>query len=90
MGKQRVQVKHVDGTIKNIVLNPAKFCTIAKVNLLLITALLSQGSIFAKDTKNNIVALINSEKVSMDKQIKTRDSWVLSIDVFADMSCNLL
>ena len=72
LGKKWSQVKHVDGTIKNVVLYTVKFCTAAKVNLLPITALLLQGSIMAKDMKNNIVVSINSKKVYMDQGVNMR------------------
>ena len=81
---KKVQVKQVDRTIKNVVLYCVEFSTALKKSLLLITPLLSQGSIPAKDRKNNIVVLITSKKVCICQRIKTRDGWVSGIDISTD------
>ena len=48
----KIQIKEVDRTTKNVILQPIKFCdNDVKGNLLSITALLSQGFITAKDSK---------------------------------------
>ena len=30
LGKKKVQIKHMDGTTKNVILQPVKFCASAK------------------------------------------------------------
>ena len=61
LGKKILHIKN-GGKTKNVVIQPVKFCASAKVNLLSITALLSQGSIFTKELKNNILLSIENEK----------------------------
>ena len=58
LGMKKSQIKQVDGTT----INHAS----AKVNLLSITALLSQGFVITKDKRNNIMVSINDKKVIMD------------------------
>ena len=66
-----VQMEQVDGSRKNIVLQLDKFRIMARVNLLSFTGLLSQEAILAKDMKNDIVALINGNKIFMERRIRT-------------------
>ena len=79
----------MDGTTKSVILHPVKFCASAKINLLLIAALLSQGSILAIDSKNNIVVSIDNQKVSMGRWIKAQDGGVSGVDIHADTGCTV-
>ena len=45
-----VQINQADGTTNNVIVQPVKFCASAKANPLSITTLLSQDSIFMKDS----------------------------------------
>ena len=64
-GKKKAQIKQVYGATKMSSFNMLTFAR-GKVYLLLITALLSQGSILTNDSKNNIFMSIDNEKVNMD------------------------
>ena len=87
LGKNKVQTKQVDGTTKTVILQSLKFCANSKVNFLSITALLSQGSILAKDLKNIILVAINNKNVIIYRQSRTHYYWVFSFDIFAGTGC---
>ena len=63
LGMKKIQIKEVDRATKNFALQPIKCCASGKVNLLLTTALLSQGSFITKDLKNNVVVSLNNKNL---------------------------
>ena len=82
VGKKKVQIQQVDRTTKNIIFQPVKCCASAKVNVLSITALFSQGSILTKDSINLLWYPLTTKR-----WFKTWDGYISGADIFADTGC---
>ena len=79
----------MDETTKNVILQPVKLCASAKVNVLSIKALLSQGFNLTKDSKNKIMTSVDSKKINMHRWIKTQNGWVSDVDIFSGTGCTI-